>query len=225
MGQAVGAVVDAATSEKKPVVVASHRVRRRRGKEVRVSAALQQKRIDELEAKVAEALKLAAAAQKALDEAEARREQAEARAERAAAAVPPPTEMRQRRVDDDGDENDEEAPLQREERKAEETENGRAAARNWRRCLNCCLCRGGARVAPSPGGRPFEWMLDDAQRNAALRAAKIRAAKLKYLGASQYLRRALRAKIRSVLASTIGVATVDPRAGRYNTVMRRRRGR
>ena len=45
-----------------------------------MSAALQQKRIDELEAKVAEALKLAAAAQKALDEAEARREQAEARA-------------------------------------------------------------------------------------------------------------------------------------------------
>ena len=80
MGQAVGAAVDAATSEKKPPVVASHRVRRRRGKEVRVSAALQQKRIDELEAKVAEALKLAAAAQKALDEAEARREQAEARA-------------------------------------------------------------------------------------------------------------------------------------------------
>ena len=32
----------------------------------------------------------------------------------------------------------------------------------------------------SPGGA-FEWVLDDAQRNAALRAAKIRAAKLKYL--------------------------------------------
>ncbi|CAH0379681.1 unnamed protein product [Pelagomonas calceolata] len=179
VGQAVGAVVDAAASEKKPVVVASHRVRRRRGKEVRVSAALQQKRIDELEAKVAEALKLAAAAQKALDEAETRREQAEARAERAAAAVPPPTEMRQRRVDDDHDDNDEEAPLQREERKRKRRKRRpRCGARNWRRCLNCCLCRGGARV--SPGGA-FEWMLDDAQRNAALRAAKIRAAKLKYL--------------------------------------------
>ena len=180
MGQAVGAAVDAASEKKPDVVVASHRVRRRRGKELRVSAALQQKRIDELEAKVVEALKLAAAAQKALDEAEARRERAEARAERAAAAVPPPTEMRQRRVDDDGE--DEEAPLQREERKRKRRKRRpRCGARNWRRCLNCCLCRGGARVAPSPGGRPFEWMLDDAQRNAALRAAKIRAAKLKYL--------------------------------------------
>jgi len=175
LGQAIGTAVDAATREK-PIIVASHRVRRRRGKEIRVSAALQQKRIDELEAKVAEALGLAHTAQKALDEAEARREAAEARADQANQSVEASGARRRR---GDSDEDDEEAPTAYEtRRRRRRRKQPRCGARNWRRCLDCCLCRDCARVSPSGA---FEWVLDDARRHATLRAVRMRAAKLKYL--------------------------------------------
>ena len=96
--------------------------------------------------------------------------------------MPPPTEMRQRRVDDAGE--DEEAPLQREERKRKRRKTT-AALRRAELAAVPQLLFVSRRRPRRPESRWTPVRVDvrrrAAKRRRRSRAAKIRAAKLKYL--------------------------------------------